>query len=164
MQMEPLYRQYRQEVYCYLLGLTHDPLLAEDITSETFLGALASLARFGGGSSIRTWLFSIARNKWYDHLRRKRPAVPLDELAAVYLDGPDLAEHAYQCQLAERLRHLLEEEPERARQVVGMRMEGYSYPEISVRLGISEGSARVIDHRTRKKLRDTLEKEGLLYE
>ena len=164
MQIEQLYRQHRQEVYCYLLGLTHDPLLAEDLTSETFLGALASLARFGGNSSIRTWLFSIARNKWYDHLRRKRPAVPLEELTAMYLDGPDLADHAYQCQLFERLRELLTSEPERSQQVVRRRMEGYSYLEISAGLGISEGSARVIDHRTRKKLRDILEKEGFLYE
>jgi len=45
--------------------------------------------------------------------------------------------------------------------IVKMRVEGISYSEISDRIGISENSARVIDFRTKKWLKDMLKKEGL---
>lgn len=46
------------------------------------------------------------------------------------------------------------------RRVVQLRAEGYSYAEIAARLGISESSARVIEHRTRTWLKQQLAKEG----
>ncbi|MCI8501544.1 MAG: sigma-70 family RNA polymerase sigma factor, partial [Oscillospiraceae bacterium] len=54
------------------------------------------------------------------------------------------------------------EKDERARTVVQMRLELFSYSEIAERLGISENSARVIEFRTRKWLKEILVREGLL--
>ena len=44
--IERFYRQYRDDVYRYLLGLARDPNLAEDLLSETFLEALRALPAF----------------------------------------------------------------------------------------------------------------------
>lgn len=41
-----------------------------------------------------------------------------------------------------------------------MRINGYSHREIAVQLGISEGAVRVIDHRTKKRIREILIQEG----
>lgn len=46
--------------------------LADDLTQETFLRAIPSLARFAGRSSARTWLLSIARRVVVDHIRASR--------------------------------------------------------------------------------------------
>ncbi len=43
---------------------------ADDLTQETFLRVLGALPRFEGRSSARTWLLSIARRVFVDHLRR----------------------------------------------------------------------------------------------
>ena len=56
---------------------------------------------------------------------------------------------------------LLDKEEKRTRDIVLMRIEGYSYYEISQINNISEGSARVIDFRAKKKIREILVKEGL---
>lgn len=69
LQIEKLYMQYGQDVYRYLLSLTRDPLLSEDLLSETFLAVITSLPSFQGESSVKTWLFSIARHKWLQQLR-----------------------------------------------------------------------------------------------
>ena len=61
---------------------------------------------------------------------------------------------------AARALTLLEQEDARTRTVVKMRIEGYSYYEIAQKLDIRENSARVIDFRIRKKLREQLVKEG----
>ena len=61
-----------------------------------------------------------------------------------------------------RVGELLREKEERARRVVALRVDGTPYQEIARELGITENSARVIDFRTKKWLKQTLEKEGLL--
>ena len=58
----------------------------------------------------------------------------------------------------------MEQEPERARYIVLMRLDGYSFYEIGNKIGISESSARVIDFRTKDKIRKILKKEGFTYE
>ena len=58
------------------------------------------------------------------------------------------------------MRVLLTQKDERSSRVLYMRAEGYTYAEIAARLGISENSARVIEHRTRTWLKATLQKEG----
>ena len=45
------------------MSLTNDAFLSEDLVSETFLSSIRSIHRFKGESSIKIWLFSIARNK-----------------------------------------------------------------------------------------------------
>ena len=70
-EIEELYLMHRQAVFSYLMSLTHDQTLAEDLLSETFLQAMRSLDSFRGDSSVRTWLCGIARNLWpvsYTHL------------------------------------------------------------------------------------------------
>ena len=71
--VEYLYETYRSDVYRYLLGMTRDPDLAEDLVSDTFCAALLSLDGFREDGSVKNWLLTIARNKWLDHLRKRRP-------------------------------------------------------------------------------------------
>ena len=63
--------------------------------------------------------------------------------------------------LAERIYQLLDQEPERTRGIVLMRIEGFSFYEIGLQYNISESSARVIDFRAKSKIRTILKKEGL---
>ena len=57
-------------VYRYLLMLTRDPQLAEDLTGDTFEKAYRSWRRFDPRrGSPGTWLCQIARNAALDHFR-----------------------------------------------------------------------------------------------
>lgn len=160
-----LYEQYRGDVFRYLAGLTHDADLAEELVSETFCAAIAALPRYRGDADVKTWLFGIARHKWYEQLRRRGPdTLTQEDLLGLYLaDGaPGPAEAAEQRQAADRARALLALMPPRTRRVVTMRMQGYSFYEIGQTVGVSEGSARVIDFRARAALQKTLQEEGLV--
>lgn len=59
------------EVYGYLLRRCRSRSLAEDLTSETFLGALDSIRRGYGEEVTVAWLIGIARHKLADHWRRE---------------------------------------------------------------------------------------------
>lgn len=163
--IKSLYEEYKHDVFTYLVSLTHDSLLAEDLVSDTFLGAIRSLPRFKGNSDIKTWLFSIARHKWYEYLRKTTPTISLDDLAERYLrNDSDPESSAINRELVRRMLRLLDNEPARTKDVVLMRIEGYSFSEIAHKHGISESSARVLDHRAKKRVRDVLAKEGVSYE
>src|SRR5687767_173780 len=79
------------EVYGYLLHRCRVKALAEDLVSETFLGALDSIRRGYGGEVTVAWLIGIARHKLADHWRREeREQRHLMAVGAVPPD-PDLA-------------------------------------------------------------------------
>ena len=159
--IDKLYETYRQDLYRYLLGQTHDPHLAEDLLSETFCAAITSLHRFRGDADVKTWLFTIARNKWMDHLRKKVPAADID-LTEVYIadTAPGPEQHIMLASAAQRIRELLDQEDARTRTIVFLRIDGLSFHEIGRKLNIREGSARVIDFRARAKLKKILTEEG----
>ena len=70
----------------------------------------------------------------------------------------DVRPHEGAVQMVEEL---LREETDLTRNVIRMRLEGYSYYEIGTKCGISESSARVVFFRAKTKLKKYLEKEGL---
>ena len=81
---EKLYYLHKEELYRYLLGLTHDPEQAGDLMQETFLQAMLGIGRFRQHSSVRTWLFAIGRNLWLKELRKHRETVEYDDLLETY--------------------------------------------------------------------------------
>lgn len=159
--IEYLYETYRTDVFRYLMGLTRDANVAEDLLSETFCTALTALDDFRGDGSVKSWLFTIARNKWLDYLRKRSPISDID-LTEIYIadTAPGPEQQAMYREAARRLLELLEREDQRTQIIVKMRIEGYSFFDIARRLNIRENSARVIDFRARKKLRQQLEQEG----
>ena len=165
MLLKKIYEEYKQDVFKYLVSLAHDTSLSEDLVSETFLGALKSLHKFKGESSIKTWLFSIARNKWYEYLRKEKFNISIDDLAYNYiLSESDLDDVLIKRELYNKIINLLKSEPPRTEDIILMRIKGYSYFEIGKKHNISESSARVIDYRAKKKIKEILIKEGIVYE
>lgn len=161
--IEELFALYYQDVYRYLYSLCRDPALSEELTSEVFLEVVRSYAAFRGASDVRTWIYSIARHRWFAHLRRLGREAPTQELREDLISMEQSLEERYaDRETARYVLELLQREPERNRTIFLMRTEGYSYYEIGEKIGITESSARVVDHRTRKKIKQILEKEGFL--
>ncbi len=159
--LKQLFEAYYQDIYAYLYSLSQDAPLSEDLASEVFLEVVKSIAGFRGESEIKTWLFSIARRRWFTYLRKKKRQPEIEALYEFYeIPSRSLDEDFLHRVLAEKIRQLLECEPERTRSIVAMRMEGYSFYEIGTKHGISESSARVIDFRAKAKIRRLLQEEG----
>lgn len=169
--LEKLFRTYYKDIYRYLYSLTHDASLSEDLASDVFLEVVKSIATFRGVADMKTWMFSIARHKWIDYLRKKNRRVEIEVLSELVGEEQDTGngqknsggpeEQYLEKELLERIHTLLDEEPERTRNIVNLRLEGYSFYEIAQKENISESSARVIYFRAKEKLRQILVKEGL---
>lgn len=159
--LDELFAACHRDVYAYLYSLCRDASLAEDLTGEVFLEAVRSIRGFRGEADCKTWLFSIARHRWLAWLRKKKRQPQLEALQDFLPDGGESPEDlARYTDLLTRVRRLLDKEPPRTRKIVAMRLDGYSFYEIGLACGVSESSARVIDHRAKARIRDALQKEG----
>ena len=163
--LEELFARHYQDVYRYLYSLSHNASLSEELASEVFLEVVKSIALFRQESDIRTWIFSIARHRWYRYLRSRQDNVSLEMLPSELLaPGKPLDERCYDKEVVRRILQILNAEPERTQKIIHMRTEGYSFREIGKALGITENSARVIEFRAKAKMRNILKKEGYDYE
>lgn len=126
--------RHLDDVYGYLVYLTRDPALAEDLAAETFEKALKLWRRFDARrASSRTWLCQIARTTALDWFRseerrrrREERAAPPERVDATLSEGlsPELETALASLSAGEReviaLRVLLELEGEEAARVLGI--------------------------------------------
>lgn len=131
----------------YLFGLCGSWELAEDLTQQTLLRAWSARKSFDGRSSVRTWLFVIARNGFRDHLRRKQtrpePETMTPETLQIAENRPSPARRAglseFQAAAADAIAQL----PDEQRQALALRQSGaLSFPEIAEVLGVPVATAK----------------------
>lgn len=72
--LDRLIEQYQQRLYRYLLFLTGEPALAEDLFQETWIRVLERGHQYNAKSKFESWLFAIARHLVIDVSRRKKLA------------------------------------------------------------------------------------------
>lgn len=77
--LDGLIVRYQHRLLRYLLFLTGNREMAEDLFQEVWMRVLTRGTQFNGKARFETWLFTIARNLVIDH-RRKRTMSSLDEL------------------------------------------------------------------------------------
>jgi len=91
--LDRLIEQYQHRLLRYLIYLTSNRELAEDMFQETWIRVLERGHQYDPKYEFSTWLLSIARHLTVDYLRKKKPASLdglLDEEEGVSLDPPDL--------------------------------------------------------------------------
>jgi RNA polymerase sigma-70 factor, ECF subfamily len=77
--LDELIIRYQHRLLRYLLYLTGNREMAEDLFQEVWMRVLTRGGQFNGKARFETWLFTIARNLVIDH-KRKRTMASLDEL------------------------------------------------------------------------------------
>src|SRR5215468_2721874 len=77
--LDRLIEQYQHRLLRYLVSLSGNRELAEDLFQETWIRVLERGDQYDGKHEFSTWLYAVARNLTIDYLRRKHP-VSLDGL------------------------------------------------------------------------------------
>ncbi|MBO4563742.1 MAG: RNA polymerase sigma factor [Clostridia bacterium] len=152
-----LYESCSREIYLYLLSLTKDSRLAEDLMQDTFLKALLSLD--DSHANLKAWLYTVARNLFYDHVRRKKRESSFEEAQAADASvGPDelLMEKLQNEALRDAIMHL---DPIKREVIVLQYFSGLSAKEIAQVMRISNENVRVISFRAKKEMKRFMEEE-----
>jgi RNA polymerase sigma-70 factor (ECF subfamily) len=138
------------------LGARH---LVDDVVQDTFVRAFGSIDGFRGDSSLRTWLFTIARRLVLDQRRADRRQgeqveVRDDDVRTEF----DPLDTVVADETERRMREAVAGLTRTQREVFVLRVgEGMSYKEIADSVGTTEGAARVHYHNAMRAIKEFLD-------
>lgn len=159
-----LYRAHVRAVTAAVRDNVHDPESIADVIQEVFLRALERLGTLRDLDRFGPWLLSIARHAAVDHRRSLGRSPILDDFAVepvATTSGPDVV--AELNELAGLIRTCVRQLSTRdATALTLVTQLGFGPGDIATSLDVSPGAAKVILHRARRRLRDTVALELLV--
>lgn len=160
--LQQIYDQYFQEVYRFVLSLSRNEHVAEEITQETFYKALKRIDSFQGTCKISVWLCQIAKNTYFSYYdqQKRYPRAELETDPASRLN----VEHKVVIQSeALRIHRILHELGEPYKEVFTLRVFGeLSFADICRIFGKTESWARVTFHRAKPEDSESLSGGGTM--
>ena len=151
-----LYETHYMRVFSYAMTLAGNRATAEEITQETFFRAISKSGAFRKESDEATWLCAIAKNFYYDELRRQNKSEPMPE--DVPDTGKSIEQAAADRDSSFRIHVALHALEEPFREIFELRVFGeLSFREIGAIFGKTENWARVTYHRARLRLQERME-------
>jgi RNA polymerase sigma factor (sigma-70 family) len=149
---EAVYRDNVGRIYALMFAKVGNRADAEDLTSEVFLTALRPLRTEASVAEVRAYLSAVARTTLAGYWRRtlgREVTVIDEERLPEQLAAPEPVPQRRQRELAEEILAML---PERYERVLRLRfLDGYSLADVSTALGISNGTARVLQFRALRR-------------
>src|SRR5690349_10795363 len=87
-QLAVLFERYHIALFRYLLQLTRNRALSEDLVQEVFFRVLKYAASYDPSLAFSVWLYRMARNAYFDSLRKRRSEVAGEEMGEVRSEEP----------------------------------------------------------------------------
>ena len=158
-ELENLYSKYSTELYIYALSLCKDHYLSQDLVSETFYKALLSIENMQ--EYIKYWLFRVCKNQYLDYLRENKSLQDVE----MNFDGLLVEDNTLEIIMIndERRRiyyKILKLQPTYKEIITLYYYCDFNLKEIASMVGISQGAARTMLSRARKKLKIYLEEDA----
>ena len=151
-----IYVEHFSNVYKYVLSLSRDESIAEEVTQETFFKAMRSIGKFNGSCKLSVWLCQIAKNTYFSSYSRQKRTEPLHDT-----NEPDSAvstENDYfEKETVKRLHTLLHDLNEPYKEVFTLRLFAeLPFSQIGELFGKTDSWARLIYYRAKKQLQEGL--------
>ena len=151
-EFEKLFNDNRELIFKYLMKMTQDTSLSDELTQETFFRAYMNYASLRNKEKASVWLCQIAKNTyfaWYNEHKKKDTFDYLETES----DGKSIEEAFIQKELSQKALVCLHELEESYKEVFMLSVfGGFSLKDISLIFGKSESWARVTFYRAKQKL------------
>ena len=157
MDFELLLMLYRHGLHGYVMKLTRDHYIAEDIVQESFMKLYRRDLHFPSDKAMLSWLYIVARNSALDYLRRKKTSglVFVEEIESPFMD--DSFQKVEQSESHRRVKSAVRKLKPRERLALLQRIcDKKSYREIGEQLNCSIGGVRCIINRAKRLMRKKL--------
>ncbi len=151
--MTILFDRYHLKIFNYVLKMTRDREISQDITQEVFYKAIKYRASYKKGK-FSSWLYTIARNVFSDHYQRqKNKDQRIDDI--VYRMEDQQIDTVEQNETREQLHKALDKLHDGDKELIVMnRYQGIKYQEIAEITGSTVGAVKTKVHRAIHKLKD----------
>ena len=158
---------YKDGLIFFVNSIVGDIYAAEDIAIDVFALLGVKKPRFDGKNSFKTWLYAIAKNRAFDHLRKasRFKESPLDEYRELKGEEGDFVSLFIKDERNRALyRAIAKLKPEHRPILHLIYFEGYGHKEASAVIGKSVHATEALASRARKALKQQLIKEDFEYE
>ncbi|GGA47459.1 RNA polymerase sigma factor [Psychrobacillus lasiicapitis] len=162
--IEKWFELYEQDITSFLIYYTGS-MEIEDLVQETFLRAWSKINKYNESSHPKTWLISIARNMVIDRYRRNRVWSKIRHTLLQEQNFSNSTEqHIILNQENSHLYNAISQLPSKYKEVIILKgILEMSSKEVSHVMKSNENNINVIYHRSLKKIKTLLEKEGYEY-
>lgn len=152
---EEIYTKYYKSIYRYLITITKEVNIAEEIAQETFCKAMKNIDKYDSSKKMLTWLCQIAKNTYFSEYKKNKKYQILDEneldnestIIDKVIDNEDNTEIL-------KILHRLEEP---YKEVFTLRVYGeLSFKQIGEIFDKNENWARVTYYRSKLKIKEKL--------
>jgi RNA polymerase sigma factor (sigma-70 family) len=154
-QLACLFERYHVALFRYLLQLSRNRALSEDLVQEVFFRVLKYAGSYDPSLAFRVWLYRMARNVYFDSLRSQHPVPTSAERLEIRSSEPMPEELFARKQDAMFLQEALAKLPEDKRELLVLsRFHDLRYQEIALILKCEVGTVKVRVYRALKELRE----------
>lgn len=137
--------------------------IAEDLAQDVFVYMLVNKRSYKFEYSLKTYLYTIAKSKALNYIKREKKIVKLDEMQ--YEDIDELEEKVFKNERADNLKRCIKKlKIEYQNAIYLADIEELNYKEIGHILKKTESSVKVLIHRARKNLEKLIKEEEYKYE
>ena len=159
-QFEEVYSKYYQSIYRYILSLSKNPNIAEEITQETFYKALKNINKYNPEYKMLTWLCNIAKNTYYSTYKKdKRYEELLDNTP---INEKEIINRIIDSETNEEILKIVHKLEEPYKEVFTLRIYGdLSFKQIGSIFSKTESWARVTYYRSKLKIKESLNEKEL---
>lgn len=155
LEIEKIYKQYQKTVYKYLMCLTKNSDIAEELTQETFYKMIKKINTYKGQANISVWLCEIAKNLWYDELRKNKKRNIVNEDEQEIVSNENIEENYIVKENVLKIKESIDRLDELTQRVLYLRLNSdLSFREIGEILGKTETWARVTFYRGKQKVKE----------
>lgn len=152
-EFEKLFNENREFIFKYLMKMTHDSSLSEELTQETFFRAYMNYASLRNKEKVSVWLCQIAKNTYFAWYNEQKKKTSLDVLETSSI-SESIEDVFVQKELSRKALRCLHELEEPYKEVFMLSVFGsFSLKDISSIFGKSESWARVTFYRAKQKLK-----------
>ncbi|MBW4848008.1 MAG: RNA polymerase sigma factor [Lachnospiraceae bacterium] len=154
-----IYSLYFRDVYKYVLSISRDEMIAEEITQETFFKALKNIDKFDGKCKLYVWLCQIAKNTFFTYRKKEKYHEDLTEAENILVEST-IEQSLLSKESVFNIHKELHRLDEPYKEVFMLRVFGdLSFSQIGSLFEKTESWARVTYHRAKMKLKERMECE-----
>ena len=157
MDIEKIYRIYFEDVYRFLLSLSKNKDIAQDITSETFLKVINNTKKIEKSTNIKAYIFTIAKNTYINYYKKNKLMIATDDIEKFDQGIDSFEESLIEDDKLKILRNAIDKLDEPYKSITKLRLNDLSFKEIGKIYGKTSNWACVCYYRAKEKLKDILE-------
>ena len=154
-QLAVLFERYHVPLFQYLVQLSRNRTLSEDIVQEVFFRVLKYAGSYDPSFAFKVWLYRLARNAYFDSVHKRRGEAPSGNLDELRSEDPVPEEILTRKQDTWLLQEALQNLPAEKREILVLsRFHNLRYEEIAQILKCEIGTVKVRVYRALKELRE----------